>query len=91
MFFDDYNLNGNRNTPPDEKNFIKKLLELVDGKRAGDYSVGTEELTRDMQIILRDEFNAEVLITQNNVLSLLFTNGEKFTVKIEKTGFYLSV
>ena len=83
--FDNVNRDRKCNAPPSDRAFLQILLGLLNECDADtSYSVTAEELTRYIQIVLRDEFNGDVSAGVNNCISLRFTNGQQFNIKIEK-------
>ena len=78
-----------RKNMPSNEDFLLKLLELVTGDKSDihNYTVDLDDLTKQIKILLQDEFNGEARVERNHTISLRFTNSERFIIKIEKCGF----
>ena len=79
------NFKHKKNAPSNEE-FIQMMAELVTGKKTDtyDYSVDVADLTNQIRLLLQDEFNGEARVEIDNAISLYFTNGERFIIKVEK-------
>jgi len=77
-----------RKNPPSDEEFLKMLLELFGGNKTvvRDYIVDLNDLTSQIRLLLQDEFNCDARIEKSDIISLRFTNGERFNIKIEKCG-----
>ena len=76
--------------PPNNENFIKYLLKLFNSKNTAEFTDDTErtislsDFVKDMQIIMRDEFNGVVTIKAHDLINIVLDSGEQFNIKIEK-------
>ena len=61
-----------------------KTGKLDDREKAILPSIGADELTAQLQIMMRDEFNAEIALEKNNSIRMEFENGEQFEIRVIK-------
>jgi len=61
--------------------FLKQILNLLDNDND---CISMPLFIRQLQIVMRDEFNADIHEGANNTLRVHFNNGERFILKIEK-------
>jgi len=75
-------LNQNENNDKQTSNFLKQILSLL--HEDNDNRISLPLFIRQLKIAMRDEFNADIYTGANNTLNVLFHNGERFTLKVEK-------
>ena len=84
MLNNDY-IDGADNNRRREQDFLKSILKLLNEDKAdNNYRVSVGGLTKEIQLALKDIFNADIIISSDNELSLVFYNGERFGIRIEK-------
>jgi len=74
--------------------FLKMLSDLFDENRVSEIQndiIDINEFIMEMQILLQDRFNGEINNIENDTLSVTFTGGEQFEIKVTKRqGFPIS-
>ncbi|MDE5756904.1 MAG: hypothetical protein K2I23_07430 [Clostridia bacterium] len=62
----------------------KEIEQPIDKKQFGklDYKVSVEDLLMDFRILLKDYYHCTLTSNHGLALKLIFTNGQKFLLKI---------
>lgn len=76
---------GIKNKRTNDEKLLKMLLALFLANKSD--TIELSEFTEHMLMIMRDEFNGVVTVTDANVLKIIFDSGECFSLKIEKGQF----
>ena len=76
-----FNFETENNQDKPTSDFLKHLLDLLDGDG---HRISMPLFLRHLQMTLRDEFNADIVISENNSIRILFKHGERFVLKVEK-------